>query len=95
MSDQKKQVEQNELIAIRVPPGDKWRLVDDEKNIIHPSLMDVLESYFSDTKFMGDFRFSPRDGKLYAIKIREEVVMPKPTRKYNIYGDPESIDTRS
>jgi hypothetical protein len=86
MSDTKT-VEQNELIAVRVPPGDKWRLVEDEKNVVHPSLMDVLEAYFIQTQFSGEFRFSPREGKLYAIRLQEQIVVPV-TKKYNLYGDP-------
>jgi len=89
MSDQKtKSIEHNELIAIRVPPGDKWRLMEDDKNVIYPSLMDVLEAYFMATQFKGDFRFSPPEGKIYAVKFREEVVLPKPEKRFNIYGDP-------
>ena len=30
-----KVIERNELIATRVPPGDRWTLVDDSKNIVH------------------------------------------------------------
>jgi len=83
-----KTVEFNELIAERVPPGDKWRVVVDEKNIVYPSLMDALEAYFSLTRFTGDFRLSPRNGQLYAIKEKQETILPKPAKKYNIYGDP-------
>lgn len=89
MSDSTKTVEQNEMIATRVPPGDKWRLVDDAKNVVHPTLTDTLEAYFEATQFVGDFRLSPREGKLYAVKVREEVVPPKPVRKFNMYGDGE------
>ncbi len=89
MSEQKKTVEQNELIATRVPPGDKWMLVDDEKRVVHPSLTDVLEAYFRLHKFVGDFRISPKEGKLYAIKQVEEIIPPKPARVFNMYGDGE------
>lgn len=82
------QVEVNEIIAERVPPGDKWRLVDDSKNVIHPTLMDALEAYFTATRFMGSFRLSPREGKLYAIKQQDKVIPPKVEKKFNIYGDP-------
>lgn len=85
----KKTVENLELIAVRVPPGDKWKLVDDDKNVVHPSLTDALETYFGTTRFSGDFRMSPKAGNLFAIKVEEEVVPPKPVRKFNIYGDGE------
>ena len=45
-----KLTENNKLIATRVPPGDKWTLVDDNKKVIHESLTDTLEAYFQTTK---------------------------------------------
>ena len=33
-----KVIEHNKLIATRVPPGDKWTLVDDKKKVVHESL---------------------------------------------------------
>jgi len=42
--------EHNELIATRVPPGDRWTLVNDTRKIIHPSITEALESYFKETK---------------------------------------------
>ena len=45
----KKVVERNELIATRVPPGDRWTLVDDSKKIIYKSLTDALEAYLNST----------------------------------------------
>lgn len=77
-----------ELIATRVPPGDRWTLVTDSKRVIHKTLTDVLEAYFIDTKFKGEYRLSPLDSKLYAIKIVEEEVIPEPPKSFNIYGDP-------
>ncbi len=40
------QVEYNELIATRVPPGDQWVLVNDKSKVIHKSLTDALEAWF-------------------------------------------------
>lgn len=88
MSIEKKITEQSELIAIRVPPGDRWTLKSDSRKIIHNSLTDVLEAYFTETKFRGDYRLAPMDNKLYAIKTVEEEIVPEPPRKFNIYGDP-------
>ena len=82
-----KVVERNELIATRVPPGDRWTLVDDSKKIIHKSLTDALEAYLNSTGFKGEYRLAPLDSKLYAIKTSEEEVRPEPVKKYNIYGD--------
>jgi|TARA_B100001093_G_C26468176_1_gene859384 hypothetical protein len=80
-------IERNEVIATRVPPGDRWSLVEDPKKVIHKSLTDTLEAYLGVTSFKGEYRLAPLDGKLYAIKTTEEEVKPEPIKKYNIYGD--------
>tara|TARA_R110000824_G_scaffold384255_1_gene578133 strand:+ start:271 stop:534 length:264 start_codon:yes stop_codon:yes gene_type:complete len=82
-----KVIEHNELIATRVPPGDRWTLVDDSKKIIHKTLTDALEAYLTSTGFKGEYRLAPLDSKLYAIKTSEEEIKPEPIKKYNIYGD--------
>jgi hypothetical protein len=82
-----KVVERNELIATRVPPGDRWTLVDDSKKIIHKSLTDALEAFLNTSGFKGEYRLAPLDSKLYAIKTSEEEIRPEPVKKYNIYGD--------
>lgn len=82
-----KVIERNEVIATRVPPGDRWSLVEDSKKVIHKSLTDTLEAYLGVTNFKGEYRLAPLDGKLYAIKTTEEEVKPEPIKKYNIYGD--------
>ena len=82
-----KVVERNEVIATRVPPGDRWTLVDDSKKIIYKSITDALEAYLNSTGFKGEYRLAPLDSKLYAIKTSEEEVRPEPVKKYNIYGD--------
>ena len=83
----KKVVEQNELIATRVPPGDRWVLVDDSKKVIHKTLTDALEAYLNTTGFKGEYRLAPLESKLYAIKTSEEEIKPEPVKRYNIYGD--------
>ena len=82
-----KVIERNEVIATRVPPGDRWSLVEDSKKVIHKSLTDTLEAYLMSTNFKGEYRLAPLDGKLYAIKSSEEEIRPEPVKKYNIYGD--------
>ena len=78
----------NELIATRVPPGDRWILINDNRKIIHPSITEALESYFKETKIKCEYRLAPLDSKLYAIKTIEEEVVPQPPKGFNIYGDP-------
>ena len=82
-----KVIERNEVIATRVPPGDRWSLVEDSKKVIHKSLTDTLEAYLMSTNFKGEYRLAPLDGKVYAIKSSEEEIRPEPVKKYNIYGD--------
>ena len=83
-------IEKNVLIANRIAPGDRWRLVMDGPNgTIYPSLTEVLDAYFQESGNRCDFKLSPLDSKLYAILSEEqEVVIPEP-KKYSIYGDYE------
>ena len=50
-------VEQKQLIAKRVPPGDRWVLVD-EPSVVHSTLTETLEAYFKKTQFNAAFYFS-------------------------------------
>jgi len=82
-------VEHNELIAVRVPKGDRWKLVDGPQQEVYESLTDTLEAYFHKTKFKGSYRLDPLDSKLYAIKTEEvevEEVIEEP-KEYGIYGE--------
>jgi len=83
-----KTTEHNELIAIRVPPGDRWMLKNDVKKVIHNSLTEILEAYFLETRFKGEYRLAPMDSKLYVIKQVQEVIQPDLPKSFNIYGDP-------
>ena len=82
-----KVIEHNKLIATRVPPGDKWTLVDDNKKVIHESLTDTLEAYMVKTGFKGNYRLEPLKSNLYAIDSKETVIKPEPIKKYSIYGE--------
>ena len=82
-----KLTENNKLIATRVPPGDKWILVDDNEKVIYESLTDALEAYFQKTGQKCEFRLAPLDSKLYAINTHEEEIIPEPPKEYSIYGD--------
>jgi hypothetical protein len=83
-----KETEYNYLIAERVPPSDRWRLVSEFKdNTIYNSLTDVLEAYFQATSEPCHFRLEPLNAKLFAIKKEVEEVRPDPPKRFNIYGD--------
>jgi len=76
-----------EIIANRVPPGDRWTLVGDNK--MHNSLTEALEAWFSKTGEKVEFRLAPLDSKLYVIRTEEIEIKPEPPKKFNIYGDYE------
>jgi 16S rRNA G1207 methylase RsmC len=81
------QVEKNILIAKRVPPGDRFVLIDEPENI-HNSLTETLEAYFQKTQVKCEFRLAPLKGELYMITTEEvEPPPPPPAKKFNIYGD--------
>ena len=82
------EIEKNILIAERVPPGDKWKLIT--SNVVYDSLTEVLNAYYqaSDIKPTA-FRLEPMRSKLYLITT-QEIEIPKPEpKKYNMYGDYE------
>ncbi len=80
-------IEDNHLIAVRVPKGDRWKLVDDPTEKVFESLTDVLEAYFNVSKFKGAYRLDPLDSKLYAIQTHEEEIPDEEPREYGIYGE--------
>ena len=80
--------EKNILIARRVPPGDKWRLVANEPDgPIHKTLTDALEAYMVKTGFKGEYRLAPLKSEIYAIQTDEVEVIPEPEKKYSLYGE--------
>lgn len=83
MAKQIKEV--NILIAQRVPPGDRWSLINEDT--IHKSLTEALEAYFQKTNEPCEFRLAPLKGELYVITTKEETIKQDPPKKYNIYGD--------
>ena len=78
-------IENNVLIANRVPPGDKWSLIGEEE--VHPNLTDTLEAYMRKTGFRGNYRLEPLQGKLFAIEEEQvNIVEPEP-EKFDLYGE--------
>jgi hypothetical protein len=74
-----------ELIATRVPPGDRWTLVNDK--VVYNTLTEALEAWFEKTGEKAEFRLAPLDSKLYVIRTEEVEIKPEPPKKFNIYGD--------
>jgi hypothetical protein len=84
----KRIVEENILIARRVPAGDRWRLTSNEPDgPVHTSLTDTLEAYMIKTGFKGEYRLAPLKSELYAVSTTEEIIEPEPERRYSIYGE--------
>ena len=82
----KETIESVELIALRVPPGDQWELVIDKENVIE-GLVQALTQYMRKTKFKGNYRLEPLNGRLYAIREEEvDVTEPEP-EKFDLYGE--------
>ena len=68
--------EKNILIAKRVPPGDRWSLLNEDE--VHNSLTETLEAYYQQTDIKPKaFRLEPLKGELYAITIDCAVVYAK------------------
>ena len=80
-------VEQKQLIADRVPPGDRWALTADPSKIVYESITEALEAYFQQTRFNAAFYLDPLGGKLYAVKREEVEIEPEPIKTFDFYGD--------
>ena len=79
-------VEQKQLIARRVPPGDRWAL-SNEPNKVYDTLTDTLEAYFQKTKFNAAFYLDPIGGKLFAVSREEVEIEPEPIKEFSFYGE--------
>ena len=80
-------VENKQLIAERVPPGDRWALTADPSKIVYESITEALEAYFQQTRFNAAFYLDPLGGKLYAVKREEVEIEPEPIKTFDFYGD--------
>ena len=79
-------VEQKQLIAKRVPPGDRWAL-DDEPSKVYDTLTDTLEAYFQKTQFNKAFYLDPIGSALYSVDRIEVEIKPEPIKTFDFYGD--------
>jgi hypothetical protein len=69
-----------ELIANRVPPGDRWALVGSSE--IYNSLTEVLEAWFDKTGEKAEFKLNPIGGKAYVIRTEEVEIKPVAPKKF-------------
>ena len=81
-------IENRTLIARRVPPWDKWRLIANEPDgPVHKTLTDTLEAYMTKTGFRGEYRLAPLKSELYAILTSEKEIEPVKEQRFSIYGE--------
>lgn len=78
--------EEKELIAKRKAPGDNWVLERDQSTVVEGLVM-ALTLYMRATKFKGEYRLAPLDGKLYAIKKHEVEIEEEEPMKFDLYGE--------
>jgi len=70
-------------ILNRVPPGDRWTLLNDDNDVVYGSLTDCLNQVFvvhQATQFFID----AKKGEVY---IEDGVEKPQPIKKFSLYGE--------
>ena len=72
-----------QLIATRVPPGDRWVLDEEENDVIYGSLTDCLNQIFL-VHQATQFYVNAKKGEVY---IEDGVEKPQPVKKYSLYGE--------
>ena len=71
-----------DLKATRVPPGDRWAIVDGEDQI-YSSLTEVLNQIFMETQ-MTEFYIDAQKGEVHIEDGKEK---PEPVKRYSLYGE--------
>ena len=72
-----------ELKATRVPPGDRWAIIDDDEERVYSSLTELLNAIFEKTG-MTQFFMDARAGEVH---IEDGVPKKEPIRKFSLYGE--------
>ncbi len=72
-----------ELKATRVPPGDRWAIVDDDEERVYSSLTEVLNAIFMKTCISQFFM----DAKQGEVHTEDGVPKKEPVKKYSLYGE--------
>ena len=79
------QIQEEEVktkVAKRVPPGDRWAIVDGDDQI-YASLTEVLNAIFMETQ-MTDFYIDAQKGEVHVEDGKEK---PPTIKKYSLYGE--------
>ena len=71
-----------ELKATRVPPGDRWAIVDGDYQI-HSSLTECLNAIYMETQ-MTEFYIDAQKGEVHIEDGKEK---PEPVKRYSLYGE--------
>mgnify|MGYP005992868363 FL=1 len=71
------------IVGNRIPPGDRWSLIDDESDIVYGSLTDCLNQIFVIHK-ATQFFIDAKKGEIY---IEDGVEKPQPVKKFSLYGE--------
>ena len=72
-----------QLVANRVPPGDKWALLEDDSEIVYGSLTDCINQVYL-VHQSHQFLIDAKKGEVY---IEDGVEKPQPIKKYSLYGE--------
>ena len=72
-----------ELKATRVPPGDRWAIVDDDEERVYSSLTEVLNAIFMKTGISQFFM----DAKQGEVHTEDGVPKKEPVKRYSLYGE--------
>ena len=77
-----------ELIARRIPPGDKWQGEwPQAPSTTIEGLVPTLTAYMRATEFKGAYRLEPLEGNLFAIKTQTVTWTPPEPEKFDLYGE--------
>ena len=74
-----------ELVAQRIPPGDRW--TDDDSEKIFPTLTEGLEHAFQKTG-LTTFQIDAQAGLVYTVEsVEVNAPPPPPPKKFSLYGE--------
>lgn len=68
----------------RIPPGDRWKIVDGSTEQVFTPLTAALEYYFQKTG-LKQYYIDAEEGVISVIKTEPDP--PPPVQKFSIYGD--------
>ena len=71
-----------ELKATRIPPGDRWALVNEDEQI-YSSLTEVLNKIFMDSGLTQCY-IDAQNGEVHG---EDGVEKPEPVKRYSLYGE--------